>query len=133
MLVQVFCIAYPLRRDGTKLPREQVQDGARRGWLTFTRMPAGQPVWTARLTAPSGASALPDLECAAVRHIERGIMVQGLVRLRGGSVHVRQAWWCVPDPDPPTGPPPDTVPPPGRRGAGSRKIEACATATAPRA
>jgi hypothetical protein len=112
----VYCIAYPLRRDGVKLPKDEVRAEEKRGWLTFARMPAGQPVWTARLTTPGGTSILPDLECASVRHVERGLLIQGLVRQSAASTlgHVRQAWWCVPDPTS-QGPLPEVLPLPGRR------------------
>jgi hypothetical protein len=112
----VHCIAYPLRRDGVKLPKNEVRAGGKHGWLTFARMPAGQPVWTARLTTSGGASILPDLECANVRHVERGLLIQGLVRQapRAGTGHVRQAWWCVPDPAA-EGSSPEVLPTQGRR------------------
>lgn len=105
----VFCIAYPLRREGVKLPKGEIPAGAKRGWLTFTRMPAGQPVWTARLVSSKGAAVLPELHCARVQHVERGILIRGLL-MPTPTTPVPQAWWCEPDPNPPA-----TQPPPGTR------------------
>jgi hypothetical protein len=111
----VFCIAYPLRRNGRKLPKNEVRAGGKRGWLTFARMPAGQPVWTAKLSGPHGGDIFPELSCARVTAISEGIVIAGLV-LRPGEIQpTRQAWYCMP-----AEAPPDEVPParmrPGRRG-----------------
>ena len=118
----MYCIAYPLRRDGVKLAREQIRQGGRRGWLTFTRMPAGQPVWIARCTTTSGHSALPEMSSATVRRVQGGILITGFVRdARRSTTAVPQAWWCVPDPEPPDAPPPNALPADGRRGSHVRE------------
>jgi hypothetical protein len=118
----VYCIAYPLRRDGVKLAREQIRQGGRRGWLTFTRMPAGQPVWIARCTTTTGHSALPEMSSATVRRVQGGILITGFVRdARRSTTAVPQAWWCVPDPEPPDLPPPNALPADGRRGGQVRE------------
>lgn len=52
-------------RDSGKDIRAQ----KRRGWFTFAQMPAGQPVWVARLTGASGRDILPALTCASIKTV----------------------------------------------------------------
>lgn len=101
------CIAYPLRRKGQKLSREEVRASGRRGWFTFTRMPAGQPVWTARLTGERGGNALPELTSATIVTVERGgLLVRGFELEIGRLMPQPQAWWCVAEPVVSSGAPP---------------------------
>lgn len=103
----MYCIAYPLRRKGQKLPREEVRSGGRRGWFTFTRMPAGQRVWIARLTGERGGNALPELTSASIVTVERGgLLVRGFELEIGNSMPQPQAWWCVAETVGSTGAPP---------------------------
>lgn len=109
-----------MRRNGQKLPKEEIRAGGKRGWLTFMKMPAGQPVWTAKLTGPNGGNVLPELMSATVTGISDGILISGHVERRGEPLPVRQTWYCKPT-EPPEGwtsdeRPNDGRPKPGRRG-----------------
>lgn len=109
-----------MRRDGQKLTKDEIRAGGKRGWLTFMKMPAGQPVWTAKLTGPNGGNVLPELMSATVTGVSGGILIQGLVERRGQIAPVRQAWYCEPTEVPkgfaPDGRPFDGRPRDGRRG-----------------
>lgn len=90
----VFCIVYPLRRGGERLPKEAVRAGGKRGWLTFSKMPAGQPVMIARVSGQGGGEVYPQLAHATIKVVDGGILIQGWVM--GGGNQVRQSWWCEP-------------------------------------
>ena len=108
-----------MRRDGQKLPREQIRAGGKRGWLTLMRMPAGQPVRTAKLTGPNGGDILPELICADVTAISGGLVIKGLIQRPGEPMPERQAWYCEPT-DPPEGWARDGRPVDGRPRVGRR-------------
>jgi len=83
---------YPLRRDGLKLPVEEVRANGRRGQLRLAPREDGAPVAIARLISARG-SVIGELNCARVSVVtDAGLMVVGWERI---GVR-RQAWWCVP-------------------------------------
>jgi hypothetical protein len=55
-----------IRRDDQKLPKDHIRAGGKPDWLTFMRMPAGLPVWTAELAVPNGGNVLPEFTWAHV-------------------------------------------------------------------
>lgn len=99
-----------------KLRKDEIRAGGKRGWLTFARMAAGQPVWTAKLTGPNGGDIFPELSCADVKAISGGILISGLVVRYSQAAPERQTWYCEPIEAPHEERPSDGRPRAGRRG-----------------
>lgn len=98
---------YQLRRAGEKLPREEI-DGPHFGWLRVGRATiAGRMTMTAGLFASASKGAPPILDGltdVALRSLdERGMLLLGIQVAPYTSARHRQAWWCVPVKDRPSG------------------------------
>lgn len=97
----MYCIVYPLRRDGKKLPPEEVQAGALVGWLVVDRF-MWAPVLQARLwhERPDNHKTSPkyfaQIEHVELKTVQGGILLQGSESTSQG-VAQRQAWWIVPE------------------------------------
>lgn len=92
----MFCNVYKLRRNGQRLSAEEVKKTKEVGYLRFCKR-GGWPVHDARLSDTEGTEFLV-LEHASLLKIEgEGFLFRGLERV-GYNEHVRQGWWCVPQP-----------------------------------
>jgi len=96
----MFCTVYPLRREGKKLPKDEVPAGALVGWLVVDRF-MWAPVLQARLwhERPNNHKTSPkyfaQLEHVDLKTVQGGILLQGSESTIQGGAH-RQAWWIVP-------------------------------------
>lgn len=97
----MFCTVYLLRRQGAKVPPDEVKKYPNEGWLVFGQ-PAGDPDAVLYQDRRKKAEIL-RLKDAKLKTIERGLM------LVGADAHVErhqpQAWWIVSSTEPPAPPP----------------------------
>jgi len=92
----VLCTVYLLRKNGERLPREQVRATATVGDVTYDRRAHGSPEYWAWLRDPDTQVTQANLLSAKVMKMRgNGIMIGGWEEQPGGPP-VRQAWWCVP-------------------------------------
>lgn len=101
------CTIYRLRREGVKLPTEEVRAGGVSGWLEVRQF-MQHPGLQARLyRSPQDAAERPDHPLMELGYPSLG-RVSGGVLLKGsdGIHHRKQAWWVVPTAAPPETPPP---------------------------
>jgi hypothetical protein len=97
----VFCQVYRLRCEAGKLPRDDVRQTLRRGWLEYVRSPIGAPTWSAQLLTKPGGQQVAELTVAHVRFIRQGgIMIRGFEAVPDPNMtrSIMQSWWCVPTP-----------------------------------
>jgi hypothetical protein len=98
MLVELVC----LRRDGAKLPPEEVRAAKPlRGLLTIDAVTAGSPrvvsdlarLW--RHPVSDDSETVEGLECARVTRVGGDVLlVVGFERRRDNPAGHLQAWWC---------------------------------------
>lgn len=98
----MFCTVYLLRRQGAKVPPDEVKKYPNEGWLVFGQS-AGDPDAVLYQDRRKKVEIL-RLTGAQLKTIEGGLM------LIGADAHVAQhqpqAWWIVPSTRPPVPPPP---------------------------
>lgn len=98
----IFCTAYLLRRDGERLPPEQVRQTARQGWLWYgQKTPIGIPVPSARLFMPDEPYPLQLEFVREVAITNGGVLLQGQEYVSASDMRIIwQGWWCVPAAEP---------------------------------
>lgn len=108
----MYCTVYPLRREGKKLPPEEVRAGGVSGWIEIGRF-GHAPETHARLFSeppPSAAhrdlNILLELRFVKMEKVQDGILITGHGQ-KAPAPYERQAWWIVP-----TLAQPQTTPPP---------------------
>lgn len=91
----MFCIVYPLKFNGQRLPPDAARQGGIHGDLRITRKrPSGMPAVEAKLLDDNG-SVLLTLSQAEVRQIDAaGILIWGYQGGGSGWDLVAQVWWC---------------------------------------
>ncbi len=105
------CTVYRLRREGEKLPTEEVRAGGVSGWLE-TGSYMHHPGTQARLFVSKEAAArrdghyLIELNIPSLGRIKGGILLRGFDGMYNSQ---KQVWWVVPTPAPPETPPPAPV------------------------
>ncbi|WP_225785495.1 hypothetical protein [Xenophilus sp. Marseille-Q4582] len=94
----MFCTLYILRRDGKKLPVDEVRAAGIAGWLWMGQNPKLRFPRTDAIFQPRQAGEHPlMLQYAHVKRIEAGgIMIYGQDETSPQNAYIRQTWWLVP-------------------------------------
>lgn len=99
----MFCTVYPLRRNGKKLPPDEVRAGGVKGWVEIGRF-GHAPETHARLFAERPETEahrhlniLLQLRFVKLEKVLDGMLITGHGEKARGDPYERQAWWIVPD------------------------------------